>query len=188
MARLFPDVHAGDLITADQFNRIVTALDALDNRMTRLEARGTGGGPVQPPDTSQDIVLMLAGVRGGRIEGNDVVAEQAPFGGVNLHIDYRVRVKAAGNYKIEVDPIAPVRVNFAQLDFLAALIEGSPTITAAANETVPFSIAVQGTMPLFQFFSFLGGFGVTFLMNLRVKSVTNSSIIDSLVQPIRIRA
>jgi hypothetical protein len=187
MAKLFPDVHAGDLITADQFNRIVTALDALDTRITRLEARGAGG-PVQPPDTSQDIVLMLAGVRGGRIEGNDVVAEHAPFGGVNLHIDYRVRFKTAGNYKIEVDPIAPVRVNAAQLDFLSALLERSPTITAAANETVPFSIAVQGTIPLFQFLSFLGGFGVTFLMHLRVKSATNASMMDSLVQPIRIRA
>lgn len=50
MAQLFPNVLPGDLITADEMNRILQALNSLNDRVTALEGSSIGGSSVAITD------------------------------------------------------------------------------------------------------------------------------------------
>lgn len=64
MAQLFPNVLSGDLITADQMNQILQALDSLSNRVAVLENSAIGGSAVvindlQPPSGTVQVGTEL---------------------------------------------------------------------------------------------------------------------------------
>jgi hypothetical protein len=144
MAQLFPNVLPGDLITADQMNRIVQTLNGLNDRVTALEGSVIGGSAV--------VITDLVPPSGNVQVGNQLVVIGRNFGfsvgSQRVYIDdLRVDTFLPGSSDSQLIFIIPPSItNVPQQGRAATLTVSNSSSSATRTLMLQSALVLTGTI------------------------------------------